>query len=208
MVGQKDFNVPLAGSEQMYQALRSLGVDTQLVIYPRQFHGITIPSYRIDRLQRYLDWYAKYLKTPAGHVGGEGLAPLGLVHVRPDPVLGGADRIVRLALIVDARGVGVALIRTVGGAIALRPRRCARRCRARHAPPVSADLVAYNSLNMERTFAIIKPDAVKSRLHRPDHSAHRRGRIHYPCHADAPSHHQRGGRILRRPPRASRSSAA
>jgi dipeptidyl aminopeptidase/acylaminoacyl peptidase len=62
MVGQNDFNVPLAGSEQMYQALRSLGVDTQLVIYPGQFHGITIPSYRIDRMQRYLDWYAKYLK--------------------------------------------------------------------------------------------------------------------------------------------------
>jgi dipeptidyl aminopeptidase/acylaminoacyl peptidase len=62
MVGQDDFNVPLAGSEQMYQALRSLGVDTQLVIYPNQFHGITIPSYRVDRMQRYLDWYAKYLK--------------------------------------------------------------------------------------------------------------------------------------------------
>jgi dipeptidyl aminopeptidase/acylaminoacyl peptidase len=62
MVGEKDFNVPLAGSEQMYQALRSLGVDTQLVIYPNQFHGLTIPSYRVDRLQRYLQWYAKYLK--------------------------------------------------------------------------------------------------------------------------------------------------
>ena len=63
LVGQNDFNVPLAGSEQMYQALRSLGVDTQLIVYPNQFHGITIPSYRIDRMQRYLDWYAKYLKT-------------------------------------------------------------------------------------------------------------------------------------------------
>ena len=30
----------------MYQALRSLGVDTQLVIYPNQYHGITTPSYR------------------------------------------------------------------------------------------------------------------------------------------------------------------
>jgi dipeptidyl aminopeptidase/acylaminoacyl peptidase len=65
LVGQNDFNVPLAGSEQMYQALRSLGVDTRLVIYPNQFHGITIPSYRIDRMQRYLDWYAKYLKAPS-----------------------------------------------------------------------------------------------------------------------------------------------
>ena len=62
MVGEKDFNVPLSGSEQMYQALRSLGVDTQLVIYPNQFHGITTPSYRIDRMQRYLDWYARYLR--------------------------------------------------------------------------------------------------------------------------------------------------
>jgi dipeptidyl aminopeptidase/acylaminoacyl peptidase len=62
MVGEKDFNVPLAGSEQMYQALRSLGVDTQLVIYPNQFHGITIPSYRVDRLQRYLAWYGKHLR--------------------------------------------------------------------------------------------------------------------------------------------------
>ena len=65
MVGEKDFNVPAAGSEQMYQALRSLGVDTQLVIYPAQFHGITTPTYKIDRLQRYLDWYNKYLKPPA-----------------------------------------------------------------------------------------------------------------------------------------------
>jgi dipeptidyl aminopeptidase/acylaminoacyl peptidase len=65
LVGEKDFNVPLAGSEQMYQALRSVGVDTRLVIYPNQFHGISIPSYRVDRLQRYLDWYAKHLKEPS-----------------------------------------------------------------------------------------------------------------------------------------------
>jgi len=65
MGGEKDFNVPLAGGEQMYQALRSLGIDTQLVIYPGQFHGITTPSYKVDRLQRYVDWYDKYLKGAA-----------------------------------------------------------------------------------------------------------------------------------------------
>ncbi len=63
--GDKDFNVPLVGGEQMYQALRSLGVDTQLVIYPNQFHGITVPSYKVDRYQRYLAWYDKYLKKSA-----------------------------------------------------------------------------------------------------------------------------------------------
>ena len=65
MGGEKDFNVPIAGGEQMYQALKSLGVDTQLVIYPGQFHGLTVPSYERDRLRRYVDWYDKYLKTPA-----------------------------------------------------------------------------------------------------------------------------------------------
>ena len=63
MCGQNDVNVPLLASEQMYQALRSLGVDTQLVIYPGQYHGIKRPSFQRDRLQRNLDWYGRYLKA-------------------------------------------------------------------------------------------------------------------------------------------------
>jgi dipeptidyl aminopeptidase/acylaminoacyl peptidase len=72
--GEKDFNVPLLGSEQMYEALRSLGVDAELVIYPGQYHGITTPSYKKDRLERYLAWYEKYLKPK----------PSGTAERRPD----------------------------------------------------------------------------------------------------------------------------
>lgn len=61
MGGEKDFNVPIAGSEQMYQALKSLGVPTQLVVYPGQFHGISRPSFVKDRYDRYVEWYGKYL---------------------------------------------------------------------------------------------------------------------------------------------------
>jgi dipeptidyl aminopeptidase/acylaminoacyl peptidase len=63
--GERDFNVPVQGGQQMYQALRSLGIDTQLVIYPNEFHGITRPSYVRDRYERYLAWYDKYLKAGA-----------------------------------------------------------------------------------------------------------------------------------------------
>ena len=63
MGGASDFNVPIIGGEQMYQALRSLGVPTQLVIYPAQYHGLTIPSYRKDRLERYLAWYDRWIKS-------------------------------------------------------------------------------------------------------------------------------------------------
>ena len=62
MVGEKDFNVPAVGSEQMYQALRSLGTPTELIIYPGQFHGISTPSYVKDRFERYIGWFNKYLK--------------------------------------------------------------------------------------------------------------------------------------------------
>jgi dipeptidyl aminopeptidase/acylaminoacyl peptidase len=68
LCGEADFNVPLLNSEQMYQALRSQGIPTELVIYPGQNHGLRKPSYIIDRYKRYLDWYAKWMSPakPAG----------------------------------------------------------------------------------------------------------------------------------------------
>jgi dipeptidyl aminopeptidase/acylaminoacyl peptidase len=63
MASQNDFNVPVAGAEQMYQALKSLGVPTELVIYPAQNHGIAVPSYIKDRYERHLRWFDKYLKA-------------------------------------------------------------------------------------------------------------------------------------------------
>jgi dipeptidyl aminopeptidase/acylaminoacyl peptidase len=62
MVGEKDFNVPALGSEQMYQALRSIGTPTGLIVYPGQFHGFSQPSFQKDRLERYIQWYDKFLK--------------------------------------------------------------------------------------------------------------------------------------------------
>ena len=63
MGGDKDFNVPLVGGEQMYQALRSMGVETELVIYPGQHHAIRRPTFQRDRLERYVAWYDKHLAS-------------------------------------------------------------------------------------------------------------------------------------------------
>eukprot|EP01046_Picozoa_sp_COSAG06_P062286 COSAG06_NODE_13994_length_1199_cov_1.174545_2_plen_93_part_00 len=58
MSGEKDYNVPLLNSEQLFQAIRRVGkVPTQLVVYPGQSHTFTKPSYKLDRLHRYLGWY-------------------------------------------------------------------------------------------------------------------------------------------------------
>jgi dipeptidyl aminopeptidase/acylaminoacyl peptidase len=69
MGGEKDFNVPITGGEQLYMALRTLGIPTRLVIYPAQYHILTRPSYIKDRAERILEWYARFLQptsaTPA-----------------------------------------------------------------------------------------------------------------------------------------------
>ena len=61
MGGTNDFNVPIIGGEQMYQALKYLNIPTELVVYPGQFHGFTRPSFIRDRYERWLGWYDRYL---------------------------------------------------------------------------------------------------------------------------------------------------
>jgi cyanophycinase len=128
--GQSDFNVPVIGSEQMYQALRSMGVDTQLVIYPGQHHGITTPSYVADRLERYVAWYDKYLKPEpplppfARFVAGE---PSAAPPKLQGPALilagGGGDHDVAMQAAIDRvrgctdceRKLDVVVLRATGG---------------------------------------------------------------------------------------------
>lgn len=62
MGGEHDWNVPILNSEQLYQALKRLGQETQLIVYPNEHHGIRRPSFILDRYQRYLSWYDNYLK--------------------------------------------------------------------------------------------------------------------------------------------------
>ena len=59
----KDFDVPVAGGEQMYQALRTFGVPTQLIVYPGEYHVLARPSFLVDRYARYLEWMERYLRN-------------------------------------------------------------------------------------------------------------------------------------------------
>jgi len=63
MGGDIDWNVPIAGGEQMYEAMKSLGRETELVVYPGEYHGFKTPSHIKDRLERNLSWYAHYVKA-------------------------------------------------------------------------------------------------------------------------------------------------
>jgi dipeptidyl aminopeptidase/acylaminoacyl peptidase len=59
--GEQDWNVPIVNSEQLYMALKRLGVTTELVVYPGEFHEFETPSYIKDVYQRMLDWFATHV---------------------------------------------------------------------------------------------------------------------------------------------------
>lgn len=68
MGGAVDWNVPIINSEQMYLAMKRLGRDTLLVVYPDEHHGIRRPSFVADRYERWLAWFGRHL-APASDDG-------------------------------------------------------------------------------------------------------------------------------------------
>ena len=70
MGGEQDWNVPIVNSEQLFQALKRLGVPTELVVYPGEFHVIATPSYIRDLYRRILAWFATYVPPAAAAAGG------------------------------------------------------------------------------------------------------------------------------------------
>jgi len=60
--GDVDSNVTIVNSELMYQSLKRLGVPTMLVVYPGEYHDFVRPSFIKDLYERYLFWYAHYVK--------------------------------------------------------------------------------------------------------------------------------------------------
>lgn len=63
MCGQFDYRCPLPQSEQMYLSLKRLGLETELIIYPGESHGVRRLDHQLDRINRVLKWFEKYLKA-------------------------------------------------------------------------------------------------------------------------------------------------
>jgi dipeptidyl aminopeptidase/acylaminoacyl peptidase len=61
--GNIDWNVPILGGEQMYQSMKALGRETLLVVYPEEYHAFKTPSHIKDLHERFLAWYAHYVKA-------------------------------------------------------------------------------------------------------------------------------------------------
>ena len=59
--GERDERVPTGQAFELYRALKYLDVSTQLVIYPREPHGLRERAHQVDWNRRVLSWYERYL---------------------------------------------------------------------------------------------------------------------------------------------------
>jgi len=60
--GENDNDVHITQAEEMYMGLKSRGVESVLVRYPREGHGLREPKHRVDALERTIAWFDRYLK--------------------------------------------------------------------------------------------------------------------------------------------------
>ncbi|HVA72750.1 MAG TPA: S9 family peptidase [Candidatus Limnocylindrales bacterium] len=60
--GQADTTDPLGQSTGLYRGLKFYGAPAELVEYPRENHGFHEQQHMLDRLNRIVAWYEKYLK--------------------------------------------------------------------------------------------------------------------------------------------------
>ena len=58
--GENDNDVPIAEAEQYYIALKDVGVETIMVRYPREGHGIRETTHVVDIIDRSLAWYDRH----------------------------------------------------------------------------------------------------------------------------------------------------
>ncbi len=61
--GENDNDVPIAEAEQYYIALKDVGVETIMVRYPREGHGIREIGHQADLIDRSIAWYAKHFPS-------------------------------------------------------------------------------------------------------------------------------------------------
>ena len=64
--GEDDTTDPIGQSQQFYRGLKRYGVDSDLVLYPREPHGLREEKHLVDRLTRILAWYDRYPQAGIG----------------------------------------------------------------------------------------------------------------------------------------------
>ena len=75
--GQADLRVPIGQAQELYVGLKKNGVPVQLVMYPREPHGLQEPRHQLDKMRREVEWIGRWIRGDArgSSVGSPGIVP-------------------------------------------------------------------------------------------------------------------------------------
>ena len=62
--GDRDRCTPLGQAQELYAALLERGVESELVVYPREGHGVREREHQLDAWRRTIGWFDRYLGSP------------------------------------------------------------------------------------------------------------------------------------------------
>jgi dipeptidyl aminopeptidase/acylaminoacyl peptidase len=60
--GEADVTDPIGQSTALYRALKRYNVPSELVLYPREGHGLSEEKHLVDRLNRVVEWYQRWVR--------------------------------------------------------------------------------------------------------------------------------------------------
>jgi dipeptidyl aminopeptidase/acylaminoacyl peptidase len=70
LTGEEDWRTPMSDSEQYYQALKLLGVESVLVRVPNEPHGIAVrPSHHMSKMLHIIGWFDQHRKAMEQRAG-------------------------------------------------------------------------------------------------------------------------------------------
>ncbi len=66
--GENDRRVPKPQGEELYMALKKLGVPTEFIVYPNMGHGISDMRYQMVKMQAEFNWFEKWIRGKEGWI--------------------------------------------------------------------------------------------------------------------------------------------
>lgn len=64
--GEKDERVPIGQAQELYMGLKKNGVPVEMVVYPREPHGLREPNHQLDKMEREMAWFERYVLGAGG----------------------------------------------------------------------------------------------------------------------------------------------
>ena len=68
--GAQDLRVPFTQGQEFYNSLTRLGVETEMIVYPRTPHGPREPKFLMDVSERIMTWFEKHLRKEPPRADG------------------------------------------------------------------------------------------------------------------------------------------